>query len=419
MSIKNKKQRKSQLSDHPSLSLSAIEGLLNEPEQKGKGSYVKRHWGKGAAGFFILLLCLGVLAKNGWLPRTDPMSGKRTGWFGKEIQKDAPSSWNPFAVSSPTPSLEPQLSKEYIYAGSRLLSVVDKNVNEIPPDDLAVWRPSNGYWYVKGGPGSAETGFQWGLSIDKPAQGDFDGDGKTDFCVYRPPPSGSSAYTWHINGSSSGAMSEVVFNLSGLNTPAVGDFDGDGKTDLAARQSAGNSWRIKYSSNGSTIDIPYGASDAKPVPADYDGDGKADLAVWRDSNNTFTWKSSFNGQEQPPISTGFMPGDKPVCADYDGDGKDDFAVFRPSDASWRIIKSSNSQMEAAWYGISTDTPVPNDYDGDGIVDIAVWRVAATLERNPPAYWYIRQSSKLGALDETRFENWGRGGDIPVPAFYRR
>ncbi|MFN0278655.1 MAG: FG-GAP repeat domain-containing protein [Pyrinomonadaceae bacterium] len=402
-----------------SLNLSAIDRLAAaEPEQTGLTSWIKAHSAGIVTFALVLLLGLGVMARNGWLPRTDPLSGKRTGWFGKAMPKDASSSWNPFSMASPTPT-PPLLSKEYIYAGSRLLSVVDKNVNEIPPDDLAVWRPSNGYWYVKGGPGSTQTGFQWGLSGDKPAQGDYDGDGKTDFCVYRHAPN-SSIYTWYTNGSSSGIMSPVEFILAGLDTPAVGDFDGDGKTDLAARQSAGSTWRIKYSSNGSTVDTNYGASGGKPVPADYDGDGKTDLAVWRDSSNTFTWKSSFNGQEQSPISTGFLPGDKPVCADYDGDGKDDFAVFRPTGATWRIITSSTGQMQPPiQYGISNDTPVPNDYDGDGKVDIAVWRVVDAMIRNPPAYWYIRQSSKIGAPDETRTENWGLGGDIPVPAFYRR
>ena len=93
-------------------------------------------------------------------------------------------SLTPPSLSLPTPP--PQLSKEYIYAGSRLLAVEDANANVAPPADLAVWRPSNATWYVLGGPGSAQTVQGWGLTGDIPTPGDYDGDGKTDFAVFRP-----------------------------------------------------------------------------------------------------------------------------------------------------------------------------------------------------------------------------------------
>ena len=130
----------------------------------------------------IVLITLGVFAKNNWLPSTDPF-GTKTGWFGKRLPKNAASSWNPFAAPLPTPT--PQLSKEYIHAGSRLLAVQDSNATASPPYDLAVWRPTSGNWYVLGGTGSQQTTYGWGTPGDIPVPGDFDGDGKTDFSVYR------------------------------------------------------------------------------------------------------------------------------------------------------------------------------------------------------------------------------------------
>src|SRR5688500_5662340 len=83
-------------------------------------------------GIFVLavLFTIGVFASNGWFPGTDRASGKRTGWFGAPLAKNAPSSWNPLAMPSPT-ATPYQLSKEYIYAGSRLLAVEDKNANAL------------------------------------------------------------------------------------------------------------------------------------------------------------------------------------------------------------------------------------------------------------------------------------------------
>lgn len=48
-----------------------------------------------AASALVCLIGLGVMAENGWLPRTDPVSGRKTGWFGRELPTNATSTWNP------------------------------------------------------------------------------------------------------------------------------------------------------------------------------------------------------------------------------------------------------------------------------------------------------------------------------------
>jgi hypothetical protein len=102
---------------------------------------------------------------------------------------------------------------------------------------------------------------------------------------------------------------------------------------------------------------------------------------------------------------GYRYDDEPApstALDYDGDGKTDFAVWRPYEGNWYIIDSSTGTSRTQQWGQGGDIPVPGDYDGDGKTDFAVWR---PYEGN----WYIIDSS-TGAI---RTQQWGQGGDVPV------
>jgi len=310
------------------------------------------------------------------------------------------SSVNPFVTASPTPTL----SKEFLYASSRLLSVIDKNSTEAPPADLAVWRPSSGWWFVMGQTGSQETYYPWGMNGDKPVPGDYDGDGKTDFSVFRP-----SNNIWYIVYSSTGGNNSYPFGSSG-DLPAQADFDGDGKTDAAVFRPSTGYWHILGSTVG-YYTLPFGSSGDLPAVADYDGDGRADCAVWRPSDRNFYSLSSSNLSTHT-ITTGISSGTydwRTVSGDYDGDGKADYGAYDRTAANWYIYQSTTATLVTTQWQSGGDTEVPNDYDGDGKTDIASWRDAN-------GDWYIRQSGSSGSLRQV---HWGTTGDIPVPAFYRR
>ncbi len=68
--------------------------------------------------------------------------------------------------------------------------------------DLAVYRPSNGFWYILG----SRDGFramQFGVATDKPTPADYDGDGKTDIAVFRP-----SNGTWYLQRTTEGFLAQ-------------------------------------------------------------------------------------------------------------------------------------------------------------------------------------------------------------------
>lgn len=125
-----------------------------------------------------------------------------------------------------------------------------------------------------------------------------------------------------------------------------------------------HSWSFHVSAMGAAGDIP--------VPGDYDGDGKTDLAVWRPSTGDW-WVLLSNSGSVLSLNCGFM-GDIPVPADYDGDGKTDAAVWRPSSGAWFILPSGTpgSVLSEVW-GSNGDIPVPGNYTGTGKADLAVWR----------------------------------------------
>ncbi|MGQ0540465.1 MAG: FG-GAP repeat domain-containing protein [Blastocatellia bacterium] len=329
----------------------------------------------------------------------------------KVADRSSLSSVNPFVVSPPPPT--PQLSKELIYAGSRLLAVEDANANAAPPADLAVWRPSTGVWWVLGGPGSAQTTQPWGQAGDVAVPGDYDGDGKTDFTIWRP----STGAWWHVK-SSDGSTATWTWGISG-DIPAPGDYDGDGKTDSALFRPSNGTWYIFRSSDLVQTSTQYGQNGDAPAPADHDGDGRADLAVWRNSNTTFYSQNSGNGAFQTLAFSSSST--EPVSGDYDGDGRADYAIRNGSNWIIRNSASQTSQTSSTFQTVSwqlaADRPVQNDYDGDGRCDIATWRSA---ESSPGAgdggTWYIRQSASNNSLRQVQ---WGMSGDIPVPAFYRR
>ncbi|MCC2605448.1 FG-GAP-like repeat-containing protein [Planctobacterium marinum] len=234
-------------------------------------------------------------------------------------------------------------------------------------------------------------------------RGDFDGDGKADIAVRRP-----STYMQYILNSENNDIQRHYFGKDGFDIPVVGDFDGDGVSDVAVRRPTNSMWYIQNSSDDNLQRIEFGMQQEDiPVPADYDGDGITDVAVRRPSTQMWYILNSSDGEIQR-IHFGKQEADIPVPADYDGDGKADVAVRRPSTQMWYILNSSDGEIQRIHFGKQeADIPVPADYDGDGKADIAVRRPATQM-------WYILNSSD----DVIQRHHFGKQeADIPVPADY--
>ena len=107
---------------------------------------------------------------------------------------------------------------------------------------------TNGTWA-----GTLSGGGSYNVSLgqagDIATAGDFDGDGKTDSAVYRP-----SEGTWYIRQSSDQNVISAPFGIA-TDTPAEGDYDGDGKDDLAIFRASTGEWWVNGSTAGVTVTI--------------------------------------------------------------------------------------------------------------------------------------------------------------------
>lgn len=254
--------------------------------------------------------------------------------------------------------------------------------------DFSIFRPSNSLWVtLRSGGGTLVA--QWGAPTDTLVPADYDGDGRTDVAIFRP-----SDSTWYIARSRDGSIVQPWGTSTDVPVPA--DYDGDGRADIAVYSPSNTTWYIWRSREGFFVQ-PWGAAGVIPVPADYDGDGRADIAVYQPSN--FTWyimSSSASWVLQPWGGAGAIP----VPGDYDGDRRADIAVYVPSNGTWYVKASTGAWVLQPW-GSATDIPVPSDYDGDGRTDIAVYRPSN-------GNWYVKSSA--GAWIQLA---WGIPSDVPI------
>ncbi|HEY0427767.1 MAG TPA: FG-GAP-like repeat-containing protein [Pyrinomonadaceae bacterium] len=260
--------------------------------------------------------------------------------------------------------------------------------------DYAVYRPSDGVWYILQSSTNSMRAEIFGIASDIPIAADYDGDGKTDVAQWR-----ASEGNWYIKQSSDGAIVTRHYGQNG-DIPVYGYYDDDAKIDLAVFRPGTATWWIRTSSDNADKTLNWGLSSDKPAPQDYDGDGRTDIAVWRPSNGTWYAIKSTSGSYQ--IQQFGLAGDFPALGDFDGDGRADLSVYRAGDLTWYTLESANSLFKPMQYGASGDKIVAGDYDGDGKSDMAVFRPSNSL-------WYTYQSSNQTMT--TTF--WGKTGDIPV------
>ena len=169
---------------------------------------------------------------------------------------------------------------------------------------------------------------------------------------------------------------------------AVGDFNGDGKLDVASTGAVPSAkTMVILTGNGDgtfQLGEKYTISGIGISAADFNGDGRLDLAVLSGEGTLATMLGNGDGTFQAPVNTA-VHGERMVAADFNGDGVADLAVAESAylNGGVTILLGKGDGTFAAPVSIPEGSGAAAlavaDFNGDGMPDLAVQEGASSFQ----------------------------------------
>ncbi|MEH2395881.1 FG-GAP-like repeat-containing protein [Nostoc sp.] len=278
--------------------------------------------------------------------------------------------------------------------GTRPYSVTVGDFNGDGKLDLATANIDSGNVSVLLGDGTGGFDSNTNFTVDSSPRsvtvGDFNGDGKLDLATANFFGSsngygellGKSTVSVLLGNGTGGFATATNFTVGTSRIPSVtvGDFNSDGKLDLAAANiNSGNVSVLLGDGTGgfdSNTNFTVGSSPRSVTVGDFNGDGKLDLAAANGSSNNVSVLLG-DGTGGFAIATNFTVGALPTSvtvADFNRDGKLDLAAANYSSNNVSVLlgdgtggfdSNTNFTVGAIPFSVTV-----GDFNGDGKLDLA-------------------------------------------------
>jgi hypothetical protein len=210
--------------------------------------------------------------------------------------------------------------------------------------------------------------------------GDFNRDGKLDIATVNESQSNGEMLVYLGNGDGTFQRPKTYITGSYPYGIVAGDFNHDGKLDLAVTNYLSNTISIFLGKgDGNFTSFGSFATDKGPFGinvADYNGDGNLDLAVAdQQGAPTDIFLGNGDGTFQAPIKLPDLAAFDLVTADFNHDGRLDLAAFYdyPSDEFSVMFGNGDGTFQPPVYyqlGFAFNTLTGVDFNGDGNLDLA-------------------------------------------------
>lgn len=273
-----------------------------------------------------------------------------------------------------------------------------------------------------------------------PLLGDVNGDGRDDLITFT---RGDTAdvYVALSTGTSFGPSQRWHTHFApGNETPVVGDFNGDGRDDIAAvtrgeraNPSISRTVSVALSTGSQFADTAtvwtagFPGGDTLPLVGDFDCDGRDDLvAVDRAGGGPLRVAASQGNRFGPATYWGHrlaLGTDVPAVGDVNGDGCADLVGFARGERrtvvvalsmvrSWSLRQFEDATVWHRDFAGGVQVPGVGDFTGDGRDDV----VAFTRGDAADVFVAPATTGRAFATDVRRWNDWfAFGTEIPMPA----
>lgn len=231
--------------------------------------------------------------------------------------------------------------------------------------------------------------------------GDFNGDGKLDMVYYGEVEGNATLFIVLGNGDGTFQAATPAHSIPNVGVPgvAVGDFNGDGKLDMAVASSqfTGPAAIQIFLGNGDgtfTAGTLYTATESTIATADVNGDGKLDLVYYGVSENGVSGLCMMPGNGDGTFGASLCSGSNSVIqlVDFNGDGKLDvigngsISLGNGDGTFGNPISLPFAGNGGSNYGIA-------DFNGDGQLDLVL---PATSSSGSPATVLLQSPLSISA-----------------------